>query len=115
MRTNDHRSSQRLMEFSSIPNQRFDVAQLFNATLGLSGEVGEFNDNVKKMLFHSKSFDERQLKRELGDVLWYVALICNTFHWELDEIARTNIHKLESRYPDGFDVMRANNREEGDV
>ena len=44
MRTNDHRSSQRLMEFSFKPNQRYDMAQLFNATLGLSGEVGEFND-----------------------------------------------------------------------
>lgn len=115
MRTNDHRSSQRLMEFSFKPNQRYDMAQLFNATLGLSGEVGEFNDFLKKALFHEKEWDEKHLQSELGDILWYIALICDTFGWDLDYIMRMNIHKLELRYPEGFDTDKSNNRKEGDV
>jgi NTP pyrophosphatase (non-canonical NTP hydrolase) len=115
MRTNDHRSSQRLMNFSFKPNQRYDMAQLFNATLGLSGEVGEFNDFLKKALFHEKEWDEKHLQSELGDILWYIALICDTFGWDLDYIMRMNIHKLELRYPEGFDTDKSNNRKEGDV
>lgn len=115
MRTNDHRSSQRLTEFCFKPNQRYDIAQLFNATLGLSGEVGEFNDLLKKALFHEKEWDEKHLQSELGDVLWYIALICDTFGWDLDYIMRMNIHKLEKRYPEGFDTIKSNNRKEGDI
>lgn len=115
MRTNDHRSSQRLMEFSFKPNQRWDMAQLFNATLGLSGEVGEFNDLLKKMIFHEKEYDEKHLQSELGDILWYIVLICDTFQWDLDYITRMNIHKLEQRYPDGFDTVKSNNRKEDDI
>ena len=115
MRTNDHRSSQRLMEFSFKPNQRYDMAQLFNATLGLSGEVGEFNDLLKKMIFHEKEFDEKHLQSELGDILWYIALICDTFGWDLDYIMRLNIYKLEQRYPEGFDTVKSNNRKEDDI
>jgi len=115
MRTNDHRSAQRLMEFSFKPNQRYDMAQLFNATLGLSGEVGEFNDLLKKALFHEKEWDEKHLQSELGDILWYIALICDTFGWDLDYIMRMNIHKLELRYPEGFDTDKSNNRKEGDI
>lgn len=48
MRTNDHGSYKRMFDFFIKPHQRFDQAQLFNATLGLSGEVGEFNDALKK-------------------------------------------------------------------
>lgn len=115
MRTNDHRSSQRLMEFSFKPNQRWDMAQLFNATLGLSGEVGEFNDLLKKSIFHEKEWDEKHLQSELGDILWYIALICDTFNWNLDYIMRMNLHKLESRYPEGFDTVKSNNRKENDI
>lgn len=115
MRTNDHRSAQRLMKFSFKPNQRWDMSQLFNATLGLSGEVGEFNDLLKKMIFHEKEFDAKHLQSELGDVLWYIALICDTFGWDLDYIMRMNIHKLKLRYPEGFDADKSNNRKENDI
>lgn len=115
MRTNDHRSSQRLMEFSFKPNQRWDMAQLFNATLGLSGEVGEFNDLLKKSIFHEKEWDEKHLQSELGDILWYIALICDTFNWDLNLIMRANLYKLDKRYPEGFDTVKSNNRKENDI
>lgn len=98
MRTNDHRSWKRMSDFFMTPHQRFDEAQLFNATLGLSGETGEFNDVLKKMIFHEKQFDEDMLQKELGD----------TFGWSLDSIMETNLSKLAMRYPDGFDTDRSN-------
>ena len=47
--------------------------------------------------------------------MWYIALICHTCCFDLDEIMQINIDKLKSRYPEGFDVVKANNRENGDV
>lgn len=127
MRTNDRMATERLVEslyssgelytpvtdLSTIP--MYKTSQALNACLGLSGEVGEFNDLVKKGIFHETQIEEEHLKKELGDVLWYVALMCDSFGWDLDEIMQLNIDKLKARYPDGFDVELANNRKEGDV
>ena len=93
----------------------WDCGGVLNACLGLSGEVGELNDMVKKWVFHEKALDEVHLKKELGDVMWYVAMVCQSMGWELDEILQMNIDKLIARYPEGFDVDKANNRQEGDV
>ena len=97
------------------PPEKYDLGEIFNACVGLSGEVGELNDMVKKWVFHEKSLDELHLKKELGDVLWYVAMMCHAMHWELDDVMQINIDKLIARYPEGFDVDRANHREAGDV
>lgn len=45
---------------------------LLNACLGLAGEVGEFNDLVKKWLFHGHTLDIDKCVKELGDALWYI-------------------------------------------
>lgn len=115
MRTNDGKSTERLNEFDSEPSEVLDFGGVINGCLGLSGEAGEFCDEVKKWIFHGKDKDEQHLKKELGDVLWYVAMICHSFRWSMDEIMQMNIEKLRARYPDGFDVERSNNRAEGDV
>ena len=115
MRTNDKQSSIRLLNFELRQNLQLNTAQLLNGCLGLAGEVGEFNDEVKKMIFHEKEPDEKHLQSELGDILWYIALICDTFHWDLDYIMRMNIYKLEQRYPEGFDTVKSNNRKENDI
>ena len=85
------------------------------ATMGLSGEVGELNDMIKKWFFHDSGMDITHAKKELGDIMWYVACMAESFGWSLDEIMEMNIDKLRKRYPDGFDVERANRRESGDV
>lgn len=113
MRTNDKGSSDRLV--SAMDKVSFDVGGILNACLGLSGEVGELNDMIKKGIFHEKGIDEMHLKKELGDVMWYVALFCDSMNWDLDEILQMNVDKLKARYPDGFDTVRANNRRDGDV
>ena len=70
---------------------------------------------IKKWIFHEKELDEDHAKKELGDVMWYVAMICESFGWSLDEIMQMNIDKLKKRYPEGFDTERANNRKSDDV
>lgn len=114
MRTNDGKSTSRLSNMLSTEDKT-DIGGVLNACLGLSGEVGEFNDMIKKAVFHEKEFDCEHAKKELGDIMWYVALMCDSFGWNLDEILEMNVAKLKNRYPQGFDVERANNRQEGDV
>lgn len=114
MRTNDGNASSRLRQ-AQVDNIEYDVGGIFNACLGLSGEVGEFNDMIKKWVFHEKELDIEHLRKECGDILWYVAMVCQSFNWGMEEIMRMNIKKLKSRYPDGFDANLANNRKENDV
>ena len=126
MRTNDGKATERLDDKLNMIEicvalgvgdcmQNYDLGGIFDAALGLSGEVGEFNDLLKKWVFHEKEIDVEHLKKELGDVMWYVAMMCHSFGWELDDIMQMNIDKLKVRYPKGFDVELANSRKEGDL
>lgn len=127
MRTNDRKATDRLEEqiwinyfmdkdgYMILDEDGIDLGGVFNACLGLSGEVGELNDMIKKWIFHEKPFDEVHAKKELGDVLWYVAMMCHSFGWDLDEIMQMNVDKLKARYPQGFSVELANNRKDGDI
>lgn len=114
MRTNDGKNKIRLFDKTARLDS-INLGDVLNAALGMSGEVGELNDIIKKWVFHEKELDETHLKKELGDVLWYVALVAESFSWSLDEIMELNIEKLQERYPEGFDTSRANNRKEGDI
>ena len=119
MRTNDGNATNRLLNLTLSDTTengiREDTGTILNACLGLSGEVGEFNDMIKKWIFHEKDLDEEHLKKELGDIMWYIAMMCHAFRWSMDEIMEMNINKLKARYPEGFDTDRANNRNNGDV
>lgn len=70
---------------------------------------------IKKIIFHEKKFDEENAKKELGDVLWYAAMICRSFGWDMEEIMKINIEKLKARYPDGFNAYLANHRNKNDA
>ena len=85
---------------------------LLNGLLGLSGEVGECCDIVKKSLYQDRRDFETKLLDELGDVLWYVAETASAIGYTMNEVAIFNIKKLESRYPDGFDSEKSLHREE---
>lgn len=116
MRTNDGEHEERLhYMLVKTRYEKTDIAELFNACLGLSGETGELIDMVKKWIFHEKVLDEDHLKKELGDVMWYVAMFCKAMGWELDEILQMNVDKLKARYPEGFDTELSNHRKEGDL
>lgn len=123
MRTNDKKSTDRLLNKINdlkIGNRGEDTPEIelggiLNAALGLSGEVGELNDMLKKWVFHKKQLDSEHLKREISDVCWYLALMRDSFEFSLDEIMQINIDKLKARYSEGFDNYRANHRQAGDV
>ncbi|MFH0711275.1 MAG: nucleoside triphosphate pyrophosphohydrolase family protein [Candidatus Aenigmatarchaeota archaeon] len=70
-------------------------------TLGLAGETGEIVEKVKKLIRDKNSKPDGQfkeeIKRELGDLLWYMARVSSEFGISLSDVAATNINKLESR------------------
>jgi len=95
------------------------VHRLLTAALGICAEGGEFTEVVKKIVFQGKPVNEENLfhmKRELGDIMWYMAQACMALNTNFNEILEMNVDKLSSRYPDGeFDVHYSENRKEGDV
>jgi NTP pyrophosphatase (non-canonical NTP hydrolase) len=85
---------------------------LLNAVMGLCGESGECIDLVKKHLFQGHDLDKEQLRKELGDVAWYLAVCAEALGVTLEEVLQRNIDKLKARYPEGFDKARSINRKE---
>lgn len=80
--------------------------------MGMVGELGEFVDEIKKQLYHGHPRDRDHEKEELGDIFWYLFMLCKERGLDPDEIARKNIEKLWRRYPSGFDSVRSINRED---
>ena len=96
-----------------------NVSQLMTAALGLSAEAGEFTEVVKKIFLQGKPYNEDNvfhMKRELGDICWYLAQACMALDTTFDEVIEMNVEKLKARYPGGeFDVHKSENRVEGDL
>ena len=74
-------------------------------TLGLVGEAGEVAEKVKKVIRDKNGvFDEKSktgIKKELGDVLWYISNLCAEFDFSLDDVALQNLEKLKIRAAKG--------------
>jgi NTP pyrophosphatase (non-canonical NTP hydrolase) len=79
--------------------------------LGIAGEAGDVAGCIKKTYAHDN--DQREgIKENIGDTLWYAAMICNFFEWDMQEILEKNIEKLKKRYESqGFTTEKA--RREG--
>jgi NTP pyrophosphatase (non-canonical NTP hydrolase) len=96
-----------------------DMARLMTALIGMMAESGEFAEVVKKKVFQNNTqFTNDEIfhmKRELGDVLWYWVQGCIALGFTPDEVMDENINKLESRYPNGFEIIRSEVRAEGDI
>ena len=96
-----------------------NVPKLLTAALGLAAESGEFTEVVKKIILQGKPYNEDNvfhMKRELGDICWYIAQACMALDTSFDEIIEMNVDKLKARYPGGeFDVHKSENRKEGDL
>lgn len=76
---------------------------LINWALGLAGESGEYIELVKKEFFHKRPYTLEEAKKELGDVLYYLAQCAHSNGLTLDDIAQANVEKLKARYPNGFE------------
>ena len=96
-----------------------NLPQLLTAALGLTAESGEFSEVVKKIIIQGKPYNEDNvfhMKRELGDICWYIAQACMALDTTFDEIIEMNVDKLKKRYPGGeFNVHQSENRKEGDL
>ena len=96
-----------------------NLPQLLTAALGLTAESAEFSEVVKKIILQGKPYNEDNvfhMKRELGDICWYIAQACMALDTTFDEIIEMNVEKLKKRYPGGeFNVHQSENRKAGDL
>jgi NTP pyrophosphatase (non-canonical NTP hydrolase) len=99
-------------------NEDTQFSQLLTASIGMQAESGEFSEIIKKVIFQGKDWNEANrfhLKRELGDVLWYWVQGCMALGYTPEEVLEENIRKLSKRYPQGFEILRSEKREVGDI
>ena len=102
-----------------LRGEGFETHRLLTAAVGMSAEAGEFTEIVKKIIFQGKPVNDENMfhmKRELGDIMWYVAQACMGLNVSLDEVIEMNVDKLKARYPGGeFSVKHSEVRKEGDI
>ena len=103
----------------SLDEKGANIERLLTGAVGINSEGGEIMEIVKKLIFQGKKWDDEtvyHLKRELGDVMWYVIQCLIALDTSLDEVVDMNIDKLKKRYPGGeFEAWYSENRQEGDL
>ena len=108
-----------IYRLQELEGQGFRSERLLTASVGMCAEAGEFTEVVKKIVFQGKPYNEDNvfhMKRELGDICWYLAQAFMALDTNFDEILDMNIEKLSARYPEGtFDAYYSENRKEGDL
>ncbi|MBO5379640.1 MAG: nucleoside triphosphate pyrophosphohydrolase family protein [Clostridia bacterium] len=87
---------------------------LINSVMGLCGESGEAIDIVKKWFAHGHELDREHLKKELGDIAWYLAEAATALDITLESVLEANIEKLKKRYPEGFETKRSIERDDAE-
>ena len=96
-----------------------NIERLLTGAVGINSEGGEIMEIVKKLIFQHKPWSEEtiyHLKRELGDVMWYVVQCLIALDCSMEEIVGMNVDKLKARYPGGeFDPFYSEHRQEGDL
>ena len=111
--------AQLLARLTELETQDADTPRLLTAALGMSAECGELVEIIKKILLQGKSYNEDNIihmKKEAGDVLWYMSQLCIALDTTFEELMEINYQKLSARYPEGtFSVYKSENRAEGDL
>lgn len=87
------------------------VIRLIHSIMGLSTEVGEFMDSIKRHLFYGEALNVKNLKEEGGDIQWYIAVLVDILGMTMDELMTMNITKLKKRFPEKFCTNDALNRD----
>lgn len=85
--------------------------RLLHAGIGMATETGEFLDALKKSIYYGKELDRVNLKEELGDLLWYIAIAMDELDTDFDTEMQRNIEKLKERYGEKFSEYSAENRD----
>jgi len=99
-------------DFQSLIS-RVDVRsiRLLHGAMGLDTESGEIMDSMKRHIIYGSDLNVVNIREELGDIMWYVALICDELGLTIEQICEDNIAKLRKRYPDKFSRELAENRD----
>ena len=84
---------------------------LIHGAIGITTESGELMDALKKWMMYGNKLDLTNIKEELGDIEWYLALIRNALNVSQEEVQQLNLAKLKKRYPEKFTAECANNRD----
>lgn len=84
---------------------------VLHGAIGLSTESGELLDSLKKKIYYGRDLDTVNIKEELGDIMWYMALIMRELDLEMEDVLNTNIQKLKARYGDKFSEEKAFDRD----
>ncbi len=91
-----------------------DFQDMMHWVLGVTGESGEIAEKFKKIIRDKKSTiseaDKKELSKEIGDVLWYLAVLANQLGLSFEDIADENINKLKSRKSRGVIGGSGDNR-----
>ena len=96
-------------------NQKLEPVQVaFHALHGMVGEIGEIHSLYQKT-YQGHEMKAGHVKKELGDLLWFIAEYCTAMGWDMEDVAQDNIEKLMARYPEGFEVERSLHRKAGDI
>jgi NTP pyrophosphatase (non-canonical NTP hydrolase) len=111
---NTHDYMEQALMTESLPETELTEEQkrLTHAGLGLCTEAAELADAIKKHIFYGKDLDKVNLVEEIGDILWYSAIVLDACHSSFGEAMVKNIAKLRKRYPDGnFSAPKAIHRD----
>lgn len=98
----------------TIDNKLDRESVMYHALHGMVGEMGEIHSLFQK-IYQGHDMDDEHLKKECGDLLWFIAEFCTARDWTLESVMEMNIEKLKKRYPEGFSAERSLHRQEGDV
>ena len=88
----------------------YSSSRLIHAAFGMQTETAEFTDALKKSIFYGKPLDTVNLKEELGDLLWYIAIAMDELGTDFTAESTRVINKLKLRYPNAFTTSDALDR-----
>lgn len=97
------------VDFSALKNDK--NSRLFHVILGMCTEAGELLETFDSMIYRGKPLDSDNIFEEMGDVMWYFAVGCDTMGFDPNELLGLNIAKLKVRFKDKFTEDAALNRD----
>jgi NTP pyrophosphatase (non-canonical NTP hydrolase) len=98
----------------TINYEMSDMQKEYHAIHGMASEIGEVHGLYQKV-YQGHEYTEEHMKKEIGDLLWFIAEYCTAMGWKLGEVMQMNIDKLIARYPKGFEAEKSLHRAAGDV
>ena len=88
-----------------------EAQRLLHGGMGAVTESGELLDALKKYIYYGKPLDKVNIKEEMGDLFWYLGILCDELSITFEEIWEVNIAKLAARYGEQFNEEGALHRD----